>query len=95
MRVRHTPIWKKPFVTGSLPLFACRLLGMMPVWITLLPPALSAPRLPRTPPRPSQVVHESTALTTGKQHILVRLERTSTGGTRREAQQAADGRADH
>ena len=97
--MRHTPIWKKPFVRADddphqarLPPAFCMSTGgddgdaVAPVWIMLSPPVLSAPRLPRTPPRPSQVVHESTALTTGKQHILVRLERTSTGGTRREAQ---------
>ena len=47
-----------------------------------------------TPTRPSQAVRESSALTTGKQHILVKMERMSTGGTRRVAQfkKAAKGR---
>ena len=42
-------------------------------------------RRPRSPKRPSQIVHETSAATPEGQHIKVTLERTSTGGTRREA----------
>ena len=56
----------------------------------LAPPASNAPPAPRearTPPRPSQQVHESNpALTRGMQHVVIVLERKSTGGTRRKAQ---------
>lgn len=45
---------------------------------------LSASEKASTPAR--RTVCESSALTTGKQHILVKMERTSTGGTRRAAQ---------
>ncbi len=40
---------------------------------------------PETPKRPSQIVRERVALSDGKQHIEVTMERVSTGGTRYEA----------
>jgi hypothetical protein len=53
-------------------------------------PAVLAPPAPcsaRTPKRPSQIVNESSpVLTDGRQHVVVVMERTSTGGTRRQAQ---------
>jgi hypothetical protein len=51
-------------------------------------PSASAEALPPcpSPRRPSQVVHESAPVATPTgQHVVVTLERTSTGGTRREA----------
>ena len=40
----------------------------------------------RSPPRPSQIVREVASVTTPQgQHVVVTLERMSTGGTRREA----------
>ena len=45
-----------------------------------------APLPARAPPRPSQIVHESAAPTPTRAHTVVTLERTSTGGTRREVQ---------
>ena len=48
-------------------------------------PALPAPAL--HPARPSQLVSETVGNTTpDKQHVVITLERTSTGGTRHEAQ---------
>ena len=61
------------------------------VWtepVLLEPPARNAPPAPRkarTPSRQSQGVQETAALTPRGQHHVVVLERTSTGGTRREA----------
>ena len=51
-------------------------------WIELRTPAT---RTPATPRRPSQIVHETSVATPQGQNIIVTLERTSTGGTRREA----------
>ena len=55
-------------------------------WIALTEPKLPAPRPARSPPRPSQIVSETSKATPTGQHVVVTLERTSTGGTRREAQ---------
>jgi hypothetical protein len=52
-------------------------------WIELQTPATRAPATPR---RPSQIVHETFVATPQGQNIVVTLERTSTGGTRREGQ---------
>ncbi len=51
-------------------------------WIELRTPAT---RTPATPRRPSQIVHETSVATPQGQNIIVTLERTSTGGTQREA----------
>ena len=52
-------------------------------WIVTPDPA---PRSARTPLRPSQIVRESAPAQTEDGHVVVVLKRTSTGGTRREAQ---------
>ena len=52
-------------------------------WVAIREPA---PLPARAPPRPSQIVHESAAPTPTRAHAVVTLERTSTGGTRRQAQ---------
>ena len=49
-------------------------------------PAPSAPKPTHTPERPSQHVSKSEAPSTGKQNIVVTLERLSTGGTKRMVQ---------
>ena len=43
------------------------------------------PATPAAPPRPSQVVQESTSLSPEGRHIDVVMERVSTGGTRHQA----------
>ena len=43
------------------------------------------PATPAAPPRPSQVVQESTSLSPEGRHIEVVMERVSTGGTRHQA----------
>ena len=47
---------------------------------------LPTPATPASPKRPSQIVHETVVVTPLGQHIVVTLERTSTGGTRRNAE---------
>ena len=61
-------------------------------WVALPEQALvaappAAVQTARTPPRKSQKVHESSPRPTPTgQHVTITLQRTSTGGTRREAQ---------
>lgn len=58
-------------------------------WLEMSVPApAAAPVRARkaAPVRQSQIVHESAAPTPGKTNVVVTMERTSTGGTRREAQ---------
>jgi hypothetical protein len=50
-------------------------------------PSLALPeQVPATPKRPSQVVNESTASSQTGQHIVILMDRVSTGGTRHVAQ---------